>query len=198
MECVGSNVRPTCYVYKAFRNKRVKEILEHNTETLKRAKGVGAIANIISKEFTRFEAEEAVSPKPWYHYRMHWSGDIFSAEYAQALAIAAAKHPGTTFWIYTRSFDFVEPIVPIANINTYLSLDPVNRDEGRATLRRLLDRHIVGSDRVRLGYMSKTQDDVGVTTTPCPCDSGTVKLESACSRCLMCVKGNKDIWFKTK
>jgi hypothetical protein len=187
--------RPTCYVYKAFRNLRVKEILEHNTEVMKNATGP-QMETILHAEFTRFEAEEAVSPKPWFHYRLHWSGDVFSREYAFALSIAIQKHPKTTFWIYTRSFQFVHVLTGIPNLIPYLSLDPINMERGLETWKQD-DTHTL-----KLAYMSP-EDNLaqvaGVNSVPCPSDNGRLReIEGACHKCGKCVLGNSDIWFKVK
>ena len=189
--------RPTCYVYKAFRNKRVKEILEHNTEVMKSA-SYDDMVRILDAEFTRFEAEETVSPKPWFHYRLHWSGDVFSEDYAKALATAIQRHPRTTFWIYTRSFQFATLLDCIPNLMLYLSLDQVNMRQGLDAWKA---RRKAEGSMVRVAYMN-TEDNLqqvaGVPSVPCPSDNGRIGIEGACHKCGKCVLGNADIWFKTK
>jgi len=192
MERVGNNVRPTCYVHKAFRNAKVKEILEHNTKVLKDANFV-EMARMLSAEFTRFESNESVSPDPAFNYRLHWAGDVFSMEYAEALNTAILMHPRTQFWIYTRSFDFVEPLIGVPNLNTFLSLDPCNKDKGLEIWSKHCDSGL------KVAYMGKTIGDLySLMMTPCPADAGNMEIEGACSKCRMCINGNKDIWFKVK
>jgi hypothetical protein len=190
MECVGNNVRPTCYVHKAFRNAKVKEILEHNTKALKEA-DFWNMHYILDAEFARFEACEAVSPNPSFNYRLHWAGDVFSADYASALRMSIRQHPKTQFWIYTRSFDFIEPLVALPNLNTFLSLDPCNRDQG---LELWLKHREAG---LKIAYMGK-ETLAGECMVPCPADAGNMEIEGACGKCRMCITGNKDIWFKVK
>jgi hypothetical protein len=191
MECVGNNVRPTCYVHRAFRNAKVKEILEHNTKVLKDAQDAKCLVSVLDAEFTRFEACEAVSPEPSYNYRLHWAGDVFSMDYSLALARAICKHPKTQFWIYTRSFDFVEPLVGIPNLNTFLSLDPCNIKEG-------IELWLLHRDAgLKIVYMGK-ESLSDKAMVPCPADAGNMGIEGACSKCRMCINGNKDIWFKVK
>ena len=192
--------RPTCYVFKAFRNKRVKEILEHNTEVMK-SSSYDEMVDILDREFARFEAEEDTNQQPWYHYRLHWSGDLFSADYAKAVAKAASRHPRVTFWIYTRSFDFVQHLIGVENMHTYLSIDPINMVAGMNTWRSIRKRFPKHGKRLRISYMSETdnlREQTGADTVPCPADIGRIKIEGACHKCGKCALGNSDIWFKVK
>jgi len=194
--------RPTCYVYKAFRNKRVKDILEHNTKIMK-SSTLAEMRDILDREFARFEAEEAVSPTPWYNYRLHWSGDLFSANYARAWAKAAAKHPKTTFWIYTRSFtkprDYVKYLLAVPNMRVYLSVDVINRDSAIAAIDAL---PAAQADRIKLSYMAHennmSPDNRTEASVPCPVDDGHMAIEGACAKCRKCIVGQSDIWFKIK
>jgi hypothetical protein len=188
MECVGNNVRPTCYVHKAFRNAKVKEILEHNTKVLKEATR-SEMTRMLVYEFNRFEVEEANAKSPSFNYRLHWAGDVFSMAYAEALAYAIGKAPKTQFWIYTRSFDFVEPLVGVPNLNTFLSLDPCNWLDGLMVHAKYQDQGL------KVTYMNKENHG---DYMPCPADAGNMEIEGACSKCRMCINGNKDIWFKVK
>jgi len=184
MECVGNNVRPTCYVYKAFRNKKVKEVLEHNTRILKACTTGTEMFHILDAEFTRFEEQEARAKEPWFHYRMHWSGDVFSLPYANGLELAMHHHPKTTFWMYTRSFDKLEPLVSVDNLNLYLSLDLINYDRGLSALHALHAAGVEGTERVKLCYMGKTKPEFA-PMTPCPADAGNMEIEKACYKCGM-------------
>jgi len=190
METKPGNKRPTCYVYKSFRNKCVKPVLEHNTKLLKEASYAEKVS-LLDTEFTRFEDAEAKAKDPWYYYRLHWSGDLFSEEYSKAIAEAVARHPKTTFWIYTRSFDYVEPLLDIPNLKVYLSLDQVNVVQGMATRAKFL-----GAKNLAISVMDKTLPDPSIPA--CPQDSGKIPLAGACRACGLCVNQRSDVWFKTK
>src|SRR4051812_45621270 len=50
----------------------------------------------------RAERRGATVPRD---FRIHWDGDFFSFEYAQAWAEVVGACPDIRFWVYTRSFD---------------------------------------------------------------------------------------------
>lgn len=192
MECVGGNKRPTCYVHRAFRVARVKEILEHNTKLMK-SLDQNQMFDVLCAEFERFEKAEARSRDPWYNYRLHWSGDLFSLAYARALRGAILQHPKTTFWCYTRSFHFMAPLVGIDNLRLYGSLDPVNKKAGLLAMCYMGP----GCEQVRACYMGKENDET-LETVPCPVDAGNMEIEGGCRKCGICVNGTKNVWFKVK
>lgn len=49
-------------------------------------------------------------------FRWHVSGDLFSMEYAQWIADVCREAPSVRFWIYTRSFDFLEPLEKVSTL----------------------------------------------------------------------------------
>jgi len=193
MEVKDGNVRPVCYVYRSFRNKAVKTALEHNTNLMKQASQAEMVA-ILDEEFSRFERVESKSKDPCYMYRLHWSGDIFSARYAKAIAKAVKKHPDTTFWIYTRSLPYVKHIAGVDNLTVYISVDEVNCDKALEEWKK----H--DNTKVKLAHMSieKPKSASGRAFKDCPTDVGRLPYEKACTRCQLCIKGDVNIWFKTK
>ena len=50
-------------------------------------------------------------------FRWHVSGDVFSLEYAQWIADVCAESPTVEHWIYTRSFQFLKPLVGVCTQN---------------------------------------------------------------------------------
>ena len=194
LEVKPGGKRPTCYVFKAFRSKRVVEVLKHNYDILRDA-SLAEMVRILDAEFTRFETADAASASPWYNYRLHWAGDVFSKRYATALAKAAAMHPKTSFWLYTRSFDLVDPMIGVPNLKVYLSADPCNMEAALETMSRLHKAHPELTVPARLAHMAKENK---LTLTPCPQDEGNLDLEGACARCRLCVNASRDVWFKVK
>jgi len=59
-------------------------------------------------------------------FRWHVSGDVFSQAYAAFIAAVCTRSPDVHHWIYTRSFDMVEPLVDLDNIALNLSCDREN------------------------------------------------------------------------
>jgi len=207
----------TCYVDKLMRaHKSVRAILQHNTDVL-RAATTGDKIRMLRAEFTRFEAAEErraerLKTKPFVHYRLHWSGDIFDNDYAIALSSAIRQHPNTMFWTYTRSFEQLSYLKGLGNLALYLSLDPVNRDRG---IKAFVDNE--GEQQGwELCYMSATDDwACGAPDTcadeadpmyyrarikmhACPVDTGKFPMNEGCSRCRRCINPTQgSVWFKT-
>jgi len=59
-------------------------------------------------------------------FRWHVSGDVFSLDYADWIAQVCKAAPDVPFWIYTRSFPYLEPLVGIPNLVVNLSADRDN------------------------------------------------------------------------
>ncbi len=82
-------------------------------------------------------------------FRWHVFGDVFSLDYAYWIAQVCKAASDVPFWIYTRSFLYLEPLVGIPNLVVNLSADRDNYDEAiKASLRH---------DCIRICYMA-TQD----------------------------------------
>ena len=171
----------TCYVdglVKCY--KGIKGVLVHNSTLLKFADEDTQTA-LLNAEFTRFEEEERKYAKkhnvpvgPLLRYRLHWSGDVFSLQYARALTRAMVMHPEVQFWGYTRSFvsksigaaygnvgvDTVLELLEAPNMVLHLSLDKVNVLQGILVAAKLVLRNPTSDAvrRLKLCYMSETDD----------------------------------------
>lgn len=93
-------------------------------------------------------------------FRWHVSGDIFSREYAEFIAVVVAtceilrEHedkPHVPHWIYTRSFGFVDELVGLPSLALNLSCDPDNYDRAREIRETVL--HLFGQS-LRLCYLT--------------------------------------------
>lgn len=154
----------TCYVDGLLRiYKGVRAVLEHNTALLRGA-SVEEMTAVLDAEFSRFEAAEqkranATGGAAGTNYRLHWSGDVFSVDYAKALVAAMRMHPKTAFWTYTRSFtkdcNVVAELLKAENLMLYLSLDPSNTLEGLLTY---VDNGGDTNPRLQICYMSPMSD----------------------------------------
>jgi hypothetical protein len=219
---------PTCYVAHTMSvYKNVYDVLAHNTKLLMSASKWHKI-ELLDKEFHRFKDVEgrrfqAGKPSNQY-YRLHWSGDIFNEEYAQALKDAMLLNSDIQFWCYTRSLFAVPILCNVPNLNLYISLDPVNVQQGLAVFneckrddnnlqicymnyendfeehalraRKILDEE----NRLRklCGYPVKEERIDGVPMRACPVDLGKLKLEGGCASCRQCTKeDSQPVWFKS-
>ena len=59
-------------------------------------------------------------------FRWHADGDVFSADYARAIAAAARSSSETEQWIYTRSLQYVRHLVGIPHLRVLVSVDRAN------------------------------------------------------------------------
>ena len=199
--CWEDGGRKTCYVWRLsqFRS-RMRENLEHNHAVLRSCKGKKRI-EILVREFRRFFYENGTDGK---FYRLHWSGDIFSPDYAEDLMKACSEVPEVTFWNFTRNFD-PETIEAICrhkpeNLVQYLSADAVNA--GRA-MEIFKDHPYLFS----MSYMgdspepfAKAWKEAGFDCWPirqCPANFKHRGIEYMCKKCKMCLKG-ECVFFKTR
>ena len=217
--CDKPNGRKTnvCYVFNLMNvYGGVKNILAHNTQVMQNATQEEMV-QILDAEFDRFRKVEMKRPKPELYYRIHWAGDIFSEEYAEALSESIQQNSDIRFWCYTRSMFAVPILCNIENLSFYISLDPMNFKEGMDTFLRNKPK----SKHLQLCYMGKENNSqarkesaekalkpyhsdqimklaMGETFTPCPVDTGKLKLEMGCAVCMKCVRQYPGaVWFKT-
>jgi len=199
--CWSDGKKKTCYVWKLAQfRKKMRENLENNFNLLSSCKGKRRI-EILVHEFRRFQFENGTEGK---FYRLHWSGDIFSPDYAEDLMKACGEVPEVTFWNFTRNFDqdVVEKIVKHKpeNLVQYLSADAVN--VGRA-----LDVYKEHPDVFSMSYMGdslepfeKLWDEAGFGDKPirqCPSNFEHSSVEYMCKKCKTCLKGIC-VFFKTR
>ena len=175
--------------------KGVRRVLEHNTNLLKKA-SMQEMRRLLATEFSRFahaeyaHADRTGEPTKMY-YRLHWSGDIFSAQYAKALANTMNEFPSITFRNYTRSFGVVKYFAGLENYIQFLSLDAANVYKGLEAYEKYK-----GIVPLRLCYMG---DENVLNYMPCPVDLGKLSLDGGCAYCRSCFShSDSNIFFKTK
>jgi hypothetical protein len=201
--CPGAtNVCETvCYAGKLEKQyPNVRKLVLHNWELLKDsscAEMVSLLGDMIS-EF-RKECERWDAPKV---FRWHADGDIFSADYAEAIELTCLDFPDVQFWIYTRSFEYVGFIQGIPNLSVYLSVDSENRNSALETKKEF--------PSVRLAYLSDSFEkgkefmltETGKPGAICPENAKRIPLITekggACLSCGLCVFGKADIRFSSK
>lgn len=134
-------------------------------------------------------------------FRWHADGDIFSAEYAKAIAICARQFTDVQFWIYTRSFEYVQHITGYENLSVYLSIDRDNFEAGMKCYSE--------NQGVQIAWLDETFDKsrgmsywtTGKYGANCPENAGTIPLITekggACVTCGLCIFGRGPVKFST-
>lgn len=173
----------------------------HNWELLTNAtyNGMCILLWDMIDEFVK-ECEKHSVPKI---FRWHADGDIFSEAYAQAIAETCRSFPDVQFWIYTRSFEYVEWIAPVRNLSVYLSVDSENQEKAMETYAKF-------PDMVKLAYLADTHEigkealveETGRRGVICPENAKTIELITpkggACMTCGLCVFGRDHVRFAIK
>lgn len=212
----------TCYADQLSRMPAVKRVLRHNTE-LMRGNDIAGMVSILAAEFRRFFV--ATTKKGFdastCKYRLHWSGDIETAEYAQALSIAVAMFPDIQFWLYTRSFTklgigHMRAIAKRKNVILFFSTDVENWNASFATFVSMDPAQYSG--RLRIATMLSADDNAAriealperirdaykaynpeLTVKGCTTNGDDDDFIDACSRCGMCTRpGRAIVWFETR
>jgi hypothetical protein len=177
--------RETCYMAKITQiYKGVAKNLKFNTDLIQ-GKSYDEMIPILRATVQEFVDmnEEA----DWC-FRLHYSGDFFSTDYARAWAAVIKEFPRVRFWVYTRSFTSKVNVLPYlvdcTNLVIYLSLDPANMQEGLSAYEPFKDRANVG-----LAWLGKSKP-AELRWVTCPETSGILKntkQQGACARCRLCI-----------
>lgn len=200
--CPGET--PFCKGCYAARTEKVftsaGRLVAHNLETLQSTDMQGMV-DLLADAVERFLAK-AVKHGADPVFRIHWDGDLFSLDYARAWARVIRRFRGVQFWLYTRSFDMVEPFQGIGNVAVYLSVDEHNIKQAAATY--LLNNW------VHLAFCADTWEGteelaeafpVMVRKGPrCPELTGKLPMvgadgKGACVSCGLCVFGRNNVRF---
>lgn len=139
-------------------------------------------------------------------FRIHWDGDFYSLEYAQAWANVVKRFPDIRFWVYTRAFTPTLNVIPalanIPNLTVYLSVDEDNK--------RFAPDILAEWPTVIPSVLSDTMDNAaevmkdltGKPGAKCPELIGAIPLISAeggaCAVCRLCVDGKAPVRFAHK
>ena len=173
--------RETCYMAKIVQiYKAVGTTLDNNTKMVV-GQAYDEMVRVIRASVQDFV--DSNEEKDWY-FRLHYSGDFFSADYAKAWAEVINEFPKVKFWVYTRSFHLVQYLVDCTNLTIMLSIDPVNKDKGLAIARLYEARPNIG-----LAWLGKEKPE-GFRWVTCPETSGILentKERGACAKCRLCI-----------
>ena len=220
---------PTCYAWnimQAFRGAGAN--LRANMDAIAK-ESMGGPERIASKlcgmiaafamKTENYARIKKIDPKPLMKFRIHWAGDMYSADYAKAWAETCRRFPGVSFWTYTRSYRLAKHLVGIPNLKLYLSLDEDSWERGMREFFKLGGN---GDPRLGVAIMAKSEDFIDkcmekmekfpdrygprdevsaftrtVPLSRCPVDLGKMPLTGACCKCRMCISpGAQLLWFK--
>ena len=188
-----------CYAGKLEKvYKGVRENLLHNWDLLKDANREEMITLLdeMIKEFIK-DSDKRKAPKL---FRIHWDGDFFSDEYAQAWRTVILNNTDVKFWVYTRVPTAALILNNITNLSIYFSTDSENVDNAKA----------INAEGVKLAYLADTfamgQADlkamIGKVGAKCPENKKAIPListnGSACVSCGLCVDNKANIVFSAK
>jgi Gene product 88 len=216
--CPGSTAycESMCYAIDSERRTATARRLAENLNILESAGTVDGMSQKLMNMLDRYRtrADRLGLTIAQRFFRIHWSGDFFSEEYAEAWRNVIQQHPDTNFYTYTRSFQPDTNVIPVLadleNLELFLSVDPQNVDRAAE----------VAPDfpNVRVGYLVKYLEEAeplqtrmgrvaGFRTIACPenvrNESGKRKLSTisedggACARCMYCVRSlpSRDVVF---
>lgn len=111
-----------CYVHNLEKAEaEVHGKYAHNSVTIRKI-----LQNAIYRQATEFEFVHWIKKNNIREFRWHVSGDVFSKEYAKFVVSVCNLAPDVLFWIYTRSFNFVETLQEAPNLVVNLSADRDN------------------------------------------------------------------------
>lgn len=198
-----------CYAGKLEKiYKGVSNILVHNWNALKDANyyDMADMLFVMIQEFISATDKQVSKGKtPTNDFRIHWDGDFFSRDYAQAWAHVIRLFPQVTFWVYTRSFTdecfVIDILAGIPNLRLYLSADPVNI----ALANKVAGDYpgvLIATVADTFAEARETIVDQSRKGYNCPENDRRVPLidkkGSACIRCGVCPSGRGDVFFSVK
>jgi hypothetical protein len=182
--------RETCYMAKITQiYKAVGEVLAKNSQQVV-GKTYEHMVTVLTNTFQNFVDKN--DKKHWY-FRLTYSGDIFSEDFARAIVTSCSKFPDVKFWMYTRSFDYVPTLVKAPNLAVYMSIDPVNIESGYRIYNQLRYK-FNNLGLAHLGAPSKTDSEIKFVG--CPETHGKISntdARGACAACKLCFTYNDRI-----
>lgn len=176
--------RLTCYADHLKRYLKVVPALKYNTRLLK-GKSMWKMVDILAEAVSEFVRKSERFGLKQLAFRIHYSGDFFSMDYAKAWRYVAGMYPRVRFWTYTRSFDALPILTGIKNMNVFISADWVNWRQAELEYSRYKHYPNMG-----ISFMGNMVPPV-VKWTKCPAISGRIKSTwdvGACAKCQRCFR----------
>lgn len=179
----------------------VRNVLLHNWELLKDADlptMQGLIHGMIQEFVNETDKSVARGNVATYDFRIHWDGDFFSRDYAQAWANVIREFPSVQFWAYTRTLDVIDILAGIDNLSLYLSGDPDNIHEVNA---KAMDFPGVKIATVADTFNEAKETIIDSTRKSYNCPELAKRIPlispkgSACIQCGVCPNSRGDVLF---
>lgn len=201
-----------CYAVNSENSKGVKEAMQKNWDLLQEAGTIEGMTELLIDVVARYSktADTKGIPSDQRMFRIHWDGDFFSKDYAQAWANTVRAFPEINFWVYTRSFvepvDVLPQIVGIPNLAVFLSTDKYNVDAAHEMLERYpgqlqlaacSDNNIESRELVRGRRAVECPENIGKLALMEKRKDGSGRGAGACVTCDLCPGHKADILFAT-
>lgn len=148
-----------CYAIDSEKRTATHEKLQRNLDILLEAQTVEGMTERLRElvHDYRMRADVLGVPENKRRYRIHWSGDFFSEEYALAWRNVILENPDIVFWTYTRSFQADINVLPvlsgISNLDFFISVDYQNVDRAADVL--------PGYPDVKVAYLVDYEEEAG-------------------------------------
>lgn len=114
--------KSVCYIHNLEKEElAVHEKYRHNSAVIRVALSRPDYRDVVEMEFADWIRRNCKKG-----FRWHVSGDIFSLEYAYFISSVCRLTPGVMSWIYTRSYDYIAPLLKAPNLVLNLSADKNN------------------------------------------------------------------------
>lgn len=178
----------------------VKALVLHNWELLNGA-DIDTMVELLDEVVTKFSKASSKRGVEKL-FRVHWDGDFFSDDYAQAWIEVIRKHEDVQFWVYTRQAFAVRSLslAALPNIAVYFSADRANFAVARA-MRKTYGVRIAMLGSTFQEGQAMMREITGKVGGKCPENAGRLAListeGSACARCKLCVWGKTDVVFSS-
>lgn len=183
----------SCYAFNSIQSVGVKETLDGNyqlLQTLETKDNMTAFLVEMIERYNTFADEHGVSPENKV-FRIHWSGDFYSLEYAEAWAEAIKQFPDILFWVYTRSFREPVDVIPVLDgIDNLVIL--LSTDEGNINDIPESYNHLQRANSAKDVVSAQPLFRPDRRTITCPENLDRLKLmqdsEGACIKCRVCFR----------
>ena len=186
LDTLDGHRRATCYMAKITQiYKATGQVLKDNLELLK-GKTQTEMEVVLSSTVEEFVKKNSKKGDVFY-FRLHYSGDFFSEEYAQAWASVIQRYPNVRFWVYSRSHHLAHIFINCRNLTFFFSVDPINFHEALKVFETV--QHLPNFALAWLGTKA-APDNAKFRWVTCPETSGKLqndKTNGACSKCRLCV-----------
>ena len=124
-------------------------------------------------------------------FRIHWDGDFFNNDYANAWHDVILFNDDIQFWVYTRVPMAAIILSDVPNLTLYFSTDSDNVETAIA----LNESHGIRLAFLGQTFMTAKQLGAGIRSAICPEQRKQIPLNGACVACGICVKGTNNIAF---